>query len=190
MSVSGRFVRDVWSAGTAPINSPVATEMPNVKAITTASMRMSAARGMLGTIATSDRTLQYAMPRPRMLPASDSMTLSVRSCLMSTQRSAPNAVRIATSFCRDVTRARSRLATLAQAISRTKPTAPRRTSSAGRMLPVDSSSSDFTTSVHFVPTAFGYRRRICSANDFISASACFTDTPGLRLAVKLRYSFV
>jgi hypothetical protein len=63
------------------------------------------------------------------------MALSVRSWRTSRSREAPSALRMAISFPRAAARDSSRLATLAQAISRTKPTAPSSTSRAGRMLP-------------------------------------------------------
>ena len=59
-------------------------------------------------------------------PASDSSTLSVSSCRMRRPRPAPIAARIAISRRRPVARTSSRLATLAQAMSSTKLTAPSR----------------------------------------------------------------
>ena len=59
-----------------------------------------------------------------MPPIMESSTLSVRSCRTMRPRAAPMAARIAISRERPIARANSRLATLAQAISRTQPTAP------------------------------------------------------------------
>ena len=58
---------------------------------------------------------------------------------MTRQRLAPKAVRIAISFCRTVAFDKSKLATLAQAISNTHPTAPNKSSSVGLILPVSCS---------------------------------------------------
>ena len=71
-----------------------------------------------------------------MPPASETRMLSVSSCLSRRSRVAPRAVRTAISFERAAARASSRLATLAQAMRSTNPTAPRSTSSAGRTSPV------------------------------------------------------
>ena len=67
--------------------------------------------------------------RPSAPPASDSRTLSVSSWRTMRPRAAPSAARIAISRWRPVARTSSRLATFAQAISSTKPTAPSSTSS-------------------------------------------------------------
>ena len=86
--------------------------------------------------ATSARTPAYASSRPTAPPARLTSTLSVMSCWSRRSRVAPSAVRTAISFERVAARARSRLATLAQAMSSTNPTAPSSTSSAGRTFPV------------------------------------------------------
>ena len=59
---------------------------------------------------------------------------SAMNCLNSRQDDAPIAVRTAISRCLDSARASSRLATLTQAISSTKHTAPISISNAGRTL--------------------------------------------------------
>ena len=63
-----------------------------------------------------------------------STTLSANICRTSCSRLAPIAARIANSRRRSVARANSRFATLAQAISRTRPTAPQRIKRAERRL--------------------------------------------------------
>ncbi len=112
------------------------TETKSVKAITGASMPISSARGSSpGLSATTERTPQYASSRPSTPPASASSRLSVSSWRTSRSRLAPSAVRTAISFERAAARASNRLATLAQAMSSTNPTAPSSTSSAGRTSP-------------------------------------------------------
>ena len=64
---------------------------------------------------------------PAMPPAPASSRLSISSCRTIWLRLAPIAVRIAISRRRDAARASSRLATLAQAISSTRPTSHWRT---------------------------------------------------------------
>ncbi len=61
------------------------------------------------------------MPRVAAMPAST--VFSVRSCRTIWPRLAPSAVRTAISRCRDVTRLNNMLATLAHAMSNTRPTA-------------------------------------------------------------------
>ncbi len=66
----------------------------------------------------------HARATPTTHPAMESARLSARNCANKRQREAPSEARTATSFWRVVARASSRFATLAQAISSTKPTAP------------------------------------------------------------------
>ena len=73
-----------------------------------------------------------ARNRPPSPPARLSSTLSVRSCRTTRPRPAPSAMRTAISWVRRAARASSRLATLAQAINNSSPTAPSRVSSAAR----------------------------------------------------------
>ena len=85
----------------------------------------------------TSRSLPHdAISRPMAPPAIASMALSVSSCRMRRRRPAPSAARIAISDCRDAARASIRFATLAQAISSTRPTAPSSTSSAVRVSPM------------------------------------------------------
>ena len=75
---------------------------------------------------------------------SESSTLSVRSWRSRRPRSPPSAMRTAISRCRPAARASSRLATLAQAMSRTKTTAPSSSIKAGRRSPTNAASSGST----------------------------------------------
>ena len=74
-----------------------------------------------------------------------STRLSVNSCRVNRLRDAPRAARIANSPLRCAPRARSRLVTLTQAISSTRPTAPKTASSAGLTSRVTSLCSEFTS---------------------------------------------
>ena len=73
---------------------------------------------------------------PRIPPASESNTLSVSNWRTMRARPAPSAERIANSRLRTVARTSSRLATLAQEISSTSPTAPSIISSELRASPM------------------------------------------------------
>src|ERR1035438_952681 len=109
----------------------------------------------------------------------DSSTLSVRSWRTMRPRSAPRAVRMANSRLRAVERASSRLATLAQAMISTNPTAPASSSSVGWMLPTMSSFME--TILPPAPAfVFGYWRARPLQMDAISACAASMLTPGLR----------
>ena len=81
-------------------------------------------------------TLQYANNMPRAPPTRDNSTVSVSNSRMTCPRLAPRAARIAISFCLPDALARSRLATLPQAMSNTKLTAPSKISSVGLISPV------------------------------------------------------
>ena len=89
---------------------------------------------LAGPRATRARVHQKATASPAVPPSRPSRRLSVRNCRTSRARPAPSADRTATSRVRDCARASSRFATLTQAISSTKVTAPSSTSSAGRTL--------------------------------------------------------
>ena len=96
-----------------------------------------------------------ASGRPASAPSTHSARLSTSSWRTRWRRPAPIASRTAISFCRDQARASSRLATLAQAISTTRPTMPASTSSgvfsrccsSGRPCPPGRNTSFFATNV-------------------------------------------
>ena len=97
--------------------------------------------------ATSRSRPAAASAKPRAPPKSASSVLSVSSWRTSRPRPAPSAARIASSRLRRSMRDSIRLATLAQAISSTQPTAPSSTSSVGRARSVSSSPSPTTPAV-------------------------------------------
>ena len=128
------------SAGARPKRTPVRSASAALNPSTRPSSPASSIRGMLaGSRAASPSRPRTASATPRTPPAAESRRLSMRSCRKIRVRPAPSAVRIATSRRLPSARARRRLATLAQAISSTNPTAPKRTSSAGRTSPNTSS---------------------------------------------------
>jgi hypothetical protein len=138
-------------------------------------------------LARSALTASEASTSPAAPPITESTTLSVSSWRTSRPLPAPNATRTATSRSRAAARASSRLATFAQAMSSTSPTAPLKTRSAGRTSPTRSSFIA-TTSDCSVAFVSGY----CSASRFStpasSAPACCTVTPGLSRPNTVRYS--
>ena len=130
-----------------------------------------------------------AKSKPSKPPSSPNKVLSVSSCRSMRRRFAPSAVRIAISFCRLVALARSRLATFAQAISKTRLTAAIKTISAGRMSPVTCSCNGITCD-SMPPLTSGYSLSSRLAIAFISTCACSAATPGFKRPIifKLRMS--
>ncbi len=120
-----RLKRAASSAGTRPKKIPVNSDTPNVKPrtgrLTVTSRNVDSDAG---AIAINAFVPHHASARPRTPPSADSITLSVSNCLTILQRLAPSPVRTAISFRREVARASKRFATLAQAINKTRPTAP------------------------------------------------------------------
>ena len=103
--------------------------IPIVNAITRQSIRTVASRGVsAGRIAFSHARPFTASSIPNAPPHPAKIALSVKTCRQILQRPAPRAARTAISFCRVVARASSRLATFAQAMSRTRLMAPSRRS--------------------------------------------------------------
>ena len=129
LMVSPRSDREACSAGIRPKSSPVPSDTPIVNSSTRQSspttLPPSPTRGRLAVF-TASRARMPTTPRisPQAPPIAESSTLSVSSCAMMRPRPAPIAERIAISRRRPVARTSSRLATLAQAISSTRPTAP------------------------------------------------------------------
>ena len=148
--------RSAWlarSAGTRPKPTPVSTESPSVKSPTRQSGAAESVRAASwkGSARISASPTQYASCRPTRPPASESVTLSTSCRRTRRMRLAPSARRTAVSFSRAEARVSSRLATLAHAISSTRPTMPISTTSGvpdwsrrpDVPRPPGSSSSDF-----------------------------------------------
>ena len=120
------------SAGAIPNNNPVNSATTMVKERTRASTVRSRNARVPNDGKNPNRTPHphFANSAPNAAPANERRRLSVRNWRIKRARSAPRAMRIAISRCRDAARARSRFATLAQAIKSTNPTTPISTSSA------------------------------------------------------------
>ena len=103
-----------------------------------------------GLCAMQRATATRASTSPTAAPSIVSTQLSVISWRSSRPRPAPSAVRTAISRRRASDRAISRLATLAQAMSRTNATAAISVSSAGRSAPNSSTSSGLTSTAAFL----------------------------------------
>ena len=148
-SITWRSPRELCSAGTSPKRTPVTSATVAVNSTTVPSMRQIRRRAGCSPDSAPPARGCWRPPgtvRARRPPTA-SIRLSTSSPRTSTPRSAPSAVRIATSFCRDAARASSRFATFTHAMSSTSPTAPSSTSSAGRMFPVFASVSVVRPSV-------------------------------------------
>jgi hypothetical protein len=123
--------RVAWSAGTNAKSNPLASESANVKP-SNGKLSRPSSQGppkSLGNKRSRPAALPLAIRTPSAPPASATIRPSIRSCLTSDPRPAPRASRMAISRCRPAPRASMRLATLAQAISSTRPTMAMRTSS-------------------------------------------------------------
>ena len=96
------------------------------------------------------------------------------------RRPAPSAARIAISFCRVAARAKSRLATFAHAMARTKPTAPSKMSNGRRTSPTKASCKGVSVALFpFMPYCTPMRWAIAIS----SARAVSTVTPGFKRAI-------
>jgi hypothetical protein len=113
--------------------------------------------------------------------------LSVSNWRIIRPRLAPSAVRMTKSRCRALVRTSNKLATLAQAISNTKPTAPNKTNKAGRTGPTSWSRNGITaTPMSRFVTGYCAPRR--AAIDCISSFACATVRPGFRRPMRRMYA--
>ena len=127
--------------------------------------------------------------RPTPPPAAPSSRLSVISCRISRPRAAPSAARIASSRMRPDARASRRLATFAQAMSRTTPTAPSRMRSAWRTSPTIFSCSGWMAMPR-PPLLSGKRRDWSSVIAARSARASSGRDAGLQAADRLEVMHV
>ncbi len=142
--------------------------------------RKSASLGRVlgGIAAISPCSMAYPTPTPSAPPPSVSSRLSVSNCPKIVARAAPRALRTASSFCRVMPRASSRLATLTQAISSTKPTAP---SSSHSIWIRSGGRKSFFSGSTLAPqplSLFGYTCAICAVTASIFCCACWSVTPG------------
>ena len=143
-------IPDDRSAGINPNNSALAAEAPIVNTSTPAFSPTLESRGIsFGPKRTMASSAQCANSRLAPPASSASSRPSVKTCRTSLKRPAPNARRIASSRCRTDVRASSKLETLAQAISATRPTATSSTSSAGRTSPTSALLQRSAVTPHF-----------------------------------------
>ncbi len=120
-------VRARRTAGNAPKSSATSTTSPVAKRSVVPSTATWSRRGTsAGARARIRSTPKTDNPTPATPPTVARTRLSTRTCRASRPLDAPSAARTATSPVRVWARTRSRLATLAQTMSRTSPTAPRR----------------------------------------------------------------
>ena len=170
------------SAGTRPKLIPVTTASATTKLTTRQSIRRSSvsAKSVRGSDARATRISAWPIASPNAAPVTESITLSVSNCHASRARVAPMAIRTAISFRRCVARAKSKLARLVHAISRTSSTvsisAPLNAITAlrrfGSTNPGGVNRSDIPSSV------FGYSCPSCRATVFNCARACSRFIPG------------
>src|ERR1022692_392258 len=125
---SFRSRRVACQAGAHPNKTPASIVVARVKSRTGKFRRTSASERSMprGIIAMIVFSRAHAKPRPNTPPEAAKAKLSIRNWTKIRPREAPTDARTATSFCRVAPRASNRLATLTQAIKRTKPTAPSR----------------------------------------------------------------
>ena len=178
--------RDTCHAGRAPKTSPVPIAATSVKARTTGSVCVSASRRTPpGLNPTSAFAAQDASQSPATLPAIERTTASVSSWRTMRARDAPRARRTAISRRRDVPRPSSRLATLAQAIASTNPTAASRTPS-GRVTGPKNCSRSGTIAAPRPPSLSGYSCARRAARTSASRRACSSVTSSRSRATILR----
>ena len=132
-----------------------------------------------GAIAMSARRPKVANPTPSAIATPDSIRLSMRKRRTRRPVLAPMATHTATSWERPALRASNRLATLAQAISRTIVTAPKRIQSVKRTSPRTTSSIDSTNAPRLTLSP-GFSNSRSAAIATISALASVTVIPGTR----------
>ena len=179
---SFRSERPARTAGSTPARMPVRSDATIVNSSTWLSTLISLARGIcVASSAPPVVSIASASNRPAAPPANDSISASTISCWKTRARPAPSAARIASSFRRDNVRVKSRLPTLAQAISSTSDTAARRTTNGVRRSPTSTSWSGITVAPQ-PALSLGYSRSSRVEMAVISALACASVTPGFRRA--------
>jgi hypothetical protein len=128
-----------FSAGINPNNTLATSERTAVNPSARESNEISLRRGRLaGPMASNTRKPVYASPTPSVPPRRPSTTLSTRRPRTIRPRLAPSAARTDSSLCRTSARTRSRFATLAQAMSITRPMVAMTTHSTSDTLPTTS----------------------------------------------------
>ena len=125
--------------------NPVINDATAANRNTLQSSDISFSRGVsAGSNRTKPCRLAAAASKPAIPASAPTNTLSDNNCCINRPEEAPSAPRTAISRSRPAARASIRLATLAQAISRIKTTAPNSSSRRGRVAPTSDSSSGTT----------------------------------------------
>ncbi len=131
---------DVLMAGAKPNRTPVRTDAARAKARTSPFRPMFLNELRPGGLIESRTGIAHAArSTPSAPPSRARSRLSVSNCRIKRARLAPSAKRMEISRARVAERARRRLATLAQPMTSSEPTAARRTQSTGRISPTASS---------------------------------------------------
>ena len=180
LSDSFRFKCEARQAGAVPKRTPARVETVSVKRSTGTCMRKSASLGNVytGTMARMPWRIISDRAIPPAPPTIASVRLSVKSWRKIRKRPAPIADRTAISLSRVAARDSMRLATFTQAMSKTKPTAPKNNQSSVSVADGSQSScSGSTVTVQFFSTS-GCAAAICCATRLMSASACAAVTAG------------
>ena len=125
--------RTSTSPGTSPNPMVITATRPRASDSTRPLIAASARRGTsTGVTATMTGSATSATRRPAAAPKTERMRLSASSCVTICRGVAPSAVRTAISRSRDSARVSSSDATFSQPMTKSRPTAPNNTYSAGR----------------------------------------------------------
>ncbi len=167
-----------------PKISPEATAAATEKHSTRQSKVSFVATMVRGTRVSRNIIAGRASATPAAAPKPARTRLSVRNCTSRRARPAPKALRTAASRSRVAPRASSRLARLAQAISKTHPDAH---SSTTKDVPVRPASCSRTgTRTGIACELLGLRWATCFPSAVIAVRACSRVTPGLRRPMQFR----
>ena len=168
------------SAGSRPKSTPEPTAASRVKRSALPSIRTLSSKGRLKACrCASSRVPATARTSPNTAPQHESATLSVSICRSSRKRPAPNAARIAISFCRAPNLANCRFERFAHTINITTPTAQASTNRAGLTGPLTCCSSG--TSLGTIGFRSGCWLSSCFPSIVNSACAPCTVAPGFSL---------
>ena len=173
---------DAEMAGVSPNTRLVTIAAPAANARTWMSTVTADSRGIDdGPSSTSARTSRTARPAPAIVPSTPKTRLSISSCAISWRRLAPSAARTDNSRPRAWARASKRLATFAQAMSRTSVTAPNSAHRVGRLSRTMRSCREIAISVDVLLCSRKLQRE-AAATVSSAVVACRGDTPSFNRA--------
>ena len=160
-------------------SQPVSSASATAKPATRASISIAAIRGVSsGNSASTPRTATAELIRPRPPPSSARTVLSVRSWRTRRDGLAPSASRTEISRCRAIPRVSSRFTTLAEAMSKIRPTEPNKSSNAGLTSPTTNSRSGRTVKSAPKSSRVSYLSFHPTTTACSSARACAIVAPG------------